>query len=185
MASSVPPRVELGAPMPDPSRRYIPVVSPKPSAPLRMIVLGTSAIGCYVHWVPDLAKSGKGRTVPHTTPDDTCEVCVTRDQLPRWHAYLACWMDNPGRYVLADLTVYAIQTCPQLVPASGVVLRGRNLLLKRIGRNNNSPVAAELSDVTHPSDSLPVEFDVAAALARLWGVTNLRNSRLEDLKGRE
>jgi len=177
--------VSFSVPPPDASDRYVPILSPQPGIPSRFLILGHAVLGCLVHWVSDERMKGGGRTVPHTTPDDTCPVCVSRNQKPRWHGYLACWWEHSSRYVLADLTVHAVQTCPSLVPASGLDLRGMSLLLRRIGKSRNSPVSAELVQAKRDEKTLAADFDVSAALMRLWGETSARNWRIDDLEGRE
>lgn len=162
--------IAYDAPLPDPSSRWIHIITPQVGVPTRLCILGRKAVPVLTHWLTD-TKSGKGgRTVPHTTPDDTCPMCVATGQIPRWHAYLACWWAHSARYCLADLTLHAVQSCPDLSPKSGYDLRGMTICLRRIGTTNKSPVKAELEGLRVPDAKLPAEFDVRAALERLWGV---------------
>lgn len=166
--------VSFGATVPDPSSRWIYIVSPKPGSPIRLTILASKGVSVLTHWATDLAVTGKGRTVPHTVPDDTCPYCVESNQMPRWHTYLPCWWQQYGRHVLADITVYAAQQNPDLVPTSGVDLRGRGLLLSRIGKSANSPIKAEIERGLFPDNELPASFDPVAALMRLWGQTSAK-----------
>lgn len=167
-----PDQPSFGASMPDPTSRYIYILTPKPGSPLLLVALGHRAVSVLTHWYADDKLQGGGRTVPHTRPDDTCPICVERGQRPRWHAYLACWSVRTSRYCLADITTHAAQTCPSLDPASGVDLRGYGLTLSRIGRSSNSPVKAVLDEVKQPERNLPAAFEVVPALMRLWGMTS-------------
>lgn len=169
-------------PPPDASERFIPILTPKVGLPVNALIVGSSALGTYVHWVPNERQHGSGRTVPHTTPDDTCPICVERNQRPRWHGYLAAWQPRLFRYCIIDCTVHCVQSCPDLSPASGLDLRGMSVLLKRVGTSNNSPVIAELDKRTWPVDKIPADFDVYASLLRVWGLTDTRNLRLDDLR---
>jgi hypothetical protein len=60
-----------------------------------------------------------------------------------------------------------------------------SLLLRRIGKSRNSPVSAELVQAKRDEKTLAADFDVSAALMRLWGETSARNWRIDDLEGRE
>jgi hypothetical protein len=161
--------IQFGAPLPDPGSRWIYINSPGVADPRAMICLGHQGTSCLTHWLSDDRLKGGGRTVPHTVPDDTCPLCVERNQRPRWHCYIACWSLKTSRYCLADVTTHAAQVCRALDPASGVDLRGRTLTLSRIGRSSNSPVKAELSEDRVPEEKCPAAFEVVPALTRLWG----------------
>jgi hypothetical protein len=181
MMMRVPPSAEgvsFGAPIPDPSSRWIYIVSPKPGSPVRLTMLAKEGVSVLTHWHSDLSLSGKGRTVPHTTPDDSCPYCIEANQMPRWHTYIPCWWPASSRFVLADVTVYAAQRCPELVPGSGKNLRGSGLLLQRIGKNGNSPIRAEIERGTMTAEQLPPTFDPVAALMRLWGCSSAKYWRV-------
>lgn len=161
--------VVFDVPTPPASDRWVPILTPWPSRPVKALILSTRAVGVLVHWEKSPAMVGSGRTVPHTVPDDMCPLCVELNQRPRWHGYLAAWIRDPGRYAILDITVHAVHTCPSLNPTSAINLRGRELLLKRTGKAANSPVSAELSDPVKLTAELPLSFDVTQSLMRLWG----------------
>lgn len=162
--------VDFDADLPPPNPSYVRIVTPQVGVPLRLVVLGLKARACLTHWLPCERQKGGGRTVPHKRPDDTCPECVQLGQLPRYHAYLACFSDHTCRYYLADLSRTSIQGCPDLDPKSGVVLRGYRIVLRRKGISSNSPVSAELEGPRRGEEVLQPDFDVQRVLERLWGL---------------
>jgi hypothetical protein len=160
-------------------------MTPQVGVPLRLLALANAPLGVYVHWLQNPKQRGGGRTVPHTTPDDTCPICVEQNQRPRWHGYLACWWEHSSRFVVADLSLHAVQSCPELVPSHPFPLRGCYVTLSRIGKSNNSPVKATVMRSTIAPTDLPEPFDVRAALMRMWGLSPSEHLREDDLEGRE
>lgn len=180
MGNGRPPVVAFDDIPPDPSGRYVPIINPRVGHPLRLGVLGHTAVGVFTHWVSNAKMQGGGRTVPHTLPDDTCPHCVELNQRPRWHGYLACWQKAFRRFVIADLSLYAVQTCPELAPSAGVDLRGMELILARDGTSFNSRVRATLSRCEIDPAKIQPSFDVRASLLRVWGLRSDERWRESD-----
>lgn len=164
-------RVDFEAPLPPPDTSYVRIVTPLVGVPCRMLIVGRIAVSVLTHWLPDDKMKGGGRTVPHQVPDDTCPHCVERNQKPRYHAYLACWWRDTGRFYLADLSMSAIHSCPNLDPESGFNLRGLTLIMRRSGVSRNSPVVADLDGPRIGDAVCKPDFEVVPVLRRLWGLS--------------
>ncbi len=143
---------------PSPSTPYVPIVSPKPGLALKVLLLGDILVGVHTHWIDR-------RTRPCEVNSLNCEGCQLG--LPRrWKGYLAAWLMATGRKCLAEVTAEAARSCPRLTQTAGG-LRGWTLLLSRKGGARNGPVYVKLELPTVVGE-LPSDFDVRAALRRVW-----------------
>ena len=162
-------RISLAAAPPPPEAKYIPIWQPKPGCPLRAMFVSSRLVGVYLHWDEDPTYKGKGRNVPHVDPPSECRWCRL-PQSKRWHGFAGAWVPEFSRYCLLDITASALHECPKLHPAALIDLRGRGVILRRIGKHSNSPVTAELAELPMPADRVPKDIDVPAVLRRLWGL---------------
>jgi len=150
---------------------FYPLLSPKKSERLRLIVLSDWLTGAWTHYDPDAR-----RTRPCTGLDDPdgsvqdlegCIGCLNGHWV-RWKGYLACWSVQASKQVLAELTEASIGTCPYLVTPQEP-LRGKYLTIYRQRFARNGRVIAELQEGPQ-GYPLPPACDVQAALMRIWGV---------------
>jgi hypothetical protein len=118
-----------------------------------------SLVGAETHFMDN-------RTQPHIEPAQFCEGCHRRID-KRWKGYLGCWDRHVGRLCLAEVTTEAFKTCRGFKEhANG--LRGMALNLSRNGMSRNARCTAKLSMYGTDGPKMPPEFDVKAALERLW-----------------
>ena len=137
---------------------FIPIISPKPTLPIRAIILGRRLYGVFTHFLD-------GKTRPCLTGFSPCYSC--RKRVPkRWKGYLGVILPGSGRRAIAEITAEACLRNPGLYPGS-TPLRGNVLDLRRSGKAANSPVACEIQTSCAYS-AVPPEFDVMEALCRIW-----------------
>lgn len=155
---------------PGPGTPFIPVWWPKHLAPVRCIVLSESVWEYYTHWVDN-------RTEPCIEPASECPGCKYKWNR-RWKGYVAALIPSNRRLCLVEISKDAARNCPMLTSGK-VNLRGGELTLKRSGEHKRSPVRAEFKSAVAARD-LPPEFDVDAALCRIWNGEDDRGTEQED-----
>ena len=150
--SDAPPAVE---------ESFIPILSPRPGGSVKAISLSSWIRGVWTHYAAE-------RTFPCTAPPEECLGCRAK-LARRWKGYLAGLEPPRGRIVLVELTKLSVARAAILLESVGD-LRGQLVTLRRNGRNRNAPVTLEVRHYCLPNDNtLPAEFDVKAALLRIWG----------------
>jgi hypothetical protein len=150
--------------------RWIAILNPKPGRPITGTIITERPLWVLTHWVNPTGIPKDGRTRPHLGTDDTCPLCLSLDQKPRWVGYIGVWLVNPARYVMFQLSLHSAQTCPPLEPDATLDLRGRSIVIKRVGAAANSPVMAQLGTDPTALELLPPELNMRPALLRLWDV---------------
>jgi hypothetical protein len=156
----VPPRSEIrwGNQTPGARRPGARRISPKPRERLELLCLSEAVTGVETHYIG-------GFTQPCRLPAETCAGCRRRIE-QRWKGYLLVLMPYSQQLRLAELTPYAIESCPQLL-TDGYALRGRQVILHRPGPYPNSPVLASVGRHTPLTDRYP-NLDVMEILERIW-----------------
>jgi hypothetical protein len=145
---------------PTEDRRFIPIVSPKPDASIRALIVGHKAYGVWTHFL-------EGKTHPCTGNAATCQGCI-RKISKRWKGYIGVYLPAVSRYAIAEITAEAVRHCPALTGKSAS-LRGRMIRVYRNGRHTNAPCRAEIEDQAQRG-FVPPDFDVPAVLLRVWSV---------------
>lgn len=139
--------------------RFIPIYSAVPNFTYTLAVVSNELVTVSTHYVHK-------RTLPCVGEANECEGCQARRQV-RVKGYLGCYEKSFDRLVIAELTNEAMthSNIPLTPGASG--FRGRAVKLWRIGKGVNGAVRCDFHDVKEPLE-LPEEFDVRAALTRIW-----------------
>lgn len=138
---------------------WFPVLSPEPGKPVQGIILNSHVQGVITHFVDR-------RTRPCMGDREVCQGCFAAIA-KRWKGYIAIFLPGAGRIALAEITVEAYRSSPEL-SSKHVNLRGYLLKLERQGKARNSRIIAS----AHPyvkDEKLPPPPDIRQALLRLWG----------------
>jgi hypothetical protein len=138
---------------------FVPVVSPKVGVPLQALIVGREVLGVQTHYI------GR-RTFPCLGTPHLCEGCIQLIRR-RWKGFLGIWVSGWSRYAIADITINAVRTCPDLVK-KGFRLQGKTLRLERIGKKVNGPVTAELGSLPFPDDQVHKDFELKPHLYQMW-----------------
>jgi len=69
--------------------------------------------------------------------------------------------------------VDAVRHCPIDLGPDGPSVRGKSVIVTRIGKHKNAPVRVEFTSTSLYEDQLPEPFDVRRALERLWGIGSI------------
>lgn len=139
---------------------FIPILSPKPGAPIRGFLLSDELVGVNTHFYMD-------RTVPCKEPESKCIGCQYGLH-KRWKCYLGCWSKEMTRLVLVELTRKALEESLNIPKARTIFRRGLEIIVQRRGTKNNAPLLFELNANRNPGCELPKQFDIRAALERIW-----------------
>jgi len=142
---------------------YIPILSPRVSAPIVVTLLGGGLVGVHTHHL-------QRRTFPCVGAVEPCEGCH-QGQASRWKGYLAAWSRQSSRLVIAELTLQAFADNYHLLTVKRPNLRGWSLRLERSGRRCNSPVRATFEQPPINLKEVPLAFDVKAQLLHIWNRT--------------
>lgn len=139
--------------------RFIPIYSAVPGATFELAIVSDQLVTVVTHYM-------HRRTFPCVGEANSCEGCAAHRQA-RVKGYFGCWEKQFNRLVMAELTTEAMSrsNVPLAPRASG--FRGRVIKLWRIGKGENGAVRCAFHDVKEPLE-LPDEFDVRAALTRIW-----------------
>lgn len=149
-------------PPPPISKRFFPILSPKPDMPVKAIITSDRPLACWTHY-------HNRETFPCTRSNDTCSLCRARLS-PRWKAYLCGMVAITGKSAVIELTAGAVHSCPKIIDEKAK-LRGWGIELFRGGRAVNAPVRCKLFEAP-PSISkgfIPPPFDLKSSLLRMWG----------------
>ena len=149
------------APVPEPERTTVYVVSPRVGEPERFTSLSPRVIGVWTHWMG-------GTTHPCLRPGGVCPGCGEKASR-RWKGCLWGWSYAHRRDALLELPADTVRLTVQLRD-SAVDLRGATLTCRRVGPHSNSVVTCEvkLGDQRDQRSTEPP--DVLAALMRRWGL---------------
>jgi hypothetical protein len=138
--------------------RNIPLWSPKPGAPVKVVVLSERVELVEVHHTPL-------GSCPCHSDRSKCRLCLKGNSDIRTKGYVSAWSNEKGREVIVELTDDAMQKCRHL--RENRPLRGHTITLTRLGEAPNSRVAAKVSD-TASALPLPSSCNVREHMARLW-----------------
>lgn len=147
--------------VPRATHMWIPIASPKPGAPLSLIILDNELHSILTHHF-------MGRTVPHKRDAAMCEPC--KHGFPtRGKVYLPGWLPGPDRKFCIEITPNSIDEYTKLHKKDQPPFqRGWEIRLWRRGKANNSPVVFDLFPSKLREEQLPPPFDVKAALKHIW-----------------
>lgn len=152
-------QVKISAAPPD-KKSFIPILSPKVGQKIMAVAISNEILGIDTHYIDN-------RTRPCVCMENRCEGCLKKLPL-RWKAYLGVQDIASGKLGILELTVGAWLDCSELRSKQGK-LRGRELLLQRIGKSRTGKVQLMVGRVREDLQ-LQKEFDVFGALATVWGI---------------
>lgn len=142
--------------------KWLPIFRASPLAPARFFCVGSHIEGVWVHVVDERDRPCLGNA-------DVCDHCrANRNR--RWKGYIAVWVTEHSRIMLAEITADAARHSPLDLTPKGPDLRGKQIVLSRLGRHKNSPVRVAFGKDLMGSADLPEDVDVRAALRRIWGL---------------
>lgn len=137
----------------------IEVLWPRPKQQLCGWIITSHMEGVYTHY-------HFGRSLPCIGRDNGCEYCGPRSSR-RWQGYIGIYDRRQSRVCIAQITKEAARNCPSLSEPTES-LRGKYLVLERVGEARNAPVVARVE--TRPSvPELPAPIDVRHVLSIVWG----------------
>jgi hypothetical protein len=144
---------------------FIQMLRPKPGEAVEVLVVSARLYGVKCHWV-------HGRTIPCTSERlGECEACPRPWQ---WTGFLGAYEARKARYVIVALTSEAYNGVRAVVEDPYFVWRGKWLSLARTGPARTSRVKAAFFAPRHVGiNAVPLDFDVPAALCRLWNALGI------------
>lgn len=119
-----------------------------------------------MHYVPGLG------SVPHVIPEELCLYCRQGWRL-RVYGYWGCLLWPKQTLAVFELTWDCLRTNPHIADRNAA-LRGRGIKLERVGKGKRCRVFLTVAERDQtPADvlrTLPAEYDVRAAMNRIWGL---------------
>jgi hypothetical protein len=155
--------------------KFLCLIQPRPGRPVVGFIGAPHLSGVYFHWDATITihrHNGHiwhGKSVACRLPAARCAYCDQGHER-KWVGYLPLWDDHHQRWIIGEVTPYALEHEARLHPISGPNLLGYELRLERGDGWAQNAVRAYLSSGPLKSTGLSEPPDVHCWLCRLYGI---------------